>query len=102
MREILPENIYSVSSDLISREIEDTLVIVPLDSGIGKLDEDIYALNGTGKAVWDLIDGENSLETIMQKLAEKYHSDPETIKEDVIELIADLLDKGIIFEIRKT
>ncbi len=101
MKEINPENIYTISNDLISREIEECLVIVPLDSGIGKLDEDVYSLNETGKDVWDLMDGKSSLRAIIQELSRKYQTNPETIKIDVIELCSDLLDKGLILEIKK-
>lgn len=101
MKEINPENIYTISNDLISREIEECLVIVPLDSGIGKLDEDVYSLNETGKDVWDLMDGKTSLRAIIHELSRKYQTNPEAIKTDVIELCSDLLDKGLILEIKK-
>lgn len=76
-------------------------MIVPLDSGIGKLDEDVYSLNETGKEVWELIDGKRSLDLIIHDLAKKYHTNLEAIKNDVIELVSDFLNKGLIFEIKK-
>jgi len=95
------KDVYAVSSDLISREIEETIVIVPLDSGIGKLDEDIYSLNETGKDVWDLIDGKRSFETIIQSLSKKYNTNTQSISNDIIELVSDFMDKGLIVEVKK-
>ncbi|ACN15644.1 hypothetical protein HRM2_25500 [Desulforapulum autotrophicum HRM2] len=102
MKEIDPEKVYMISTDLISRQIEECIVIVPLDSGIGKLDEDLYSLNETGKDVWDMIDGKKTLVTILHGLSKRYNTNPEAIHEDVIELISDLLDKGLIVEVKKS
>ncbi len=89
---------YRKTNDLIAREIEGELVIVPLKSGIGNLDAEMYALSATGIAVWNLLDGQSTLEEIIKSLSEEYQASNEEIKADVIELLDELLSKGLIIE----
>jgi hypothetical protein len=50
------------SEDVVAREIEGDMIIVPLVAGIGDADDELYTLNETGKAIWKKLDGQKSLE----------------------------------------
>lgn len=93
---------YSISDNLVSKEIEGELVIVPLISGIGNLDSEMYSLNRTGSAVWKKLDGKSSIENILHELVEEFDSEFNLLKNDIIELMEDLLKKELIFEIQKS
>ena len=45
--------VYAVSDDVVAREIEGEIIIVPLVAGIGDLEDELFTLNETGKAIWD-------------------------------------------------
>ena len=45
------------SEDVVARIIEGELIIVPLVSGIGDMDDELYSMNGTGRAIWSRLDG---------------------------------------------
>jgi len=92
---------YIVSDEVISKEIEGEIVIVPLTSGIGKLDESIFSFNKTGKKIWDMLDGSMSIKMIIDKLVEEFSASQETIESDVVALIKSLLNKELIVEIKK-
>jgi len=49
MTEIRMEAAYIPSEDVVAREIEGELIIVPLAAGIGDLEDELYTLNETGK-----------------------------------------------------
>jgi hypothetical protein len=49
--------VYRPSEDVVVREIEGEVVIVPLTSGIGDLEDELFTLNETGRAIWSRIDG---------------------------------------------
>jgi hypothetical protein len=90
---------YAISDEIISREIESELLIVPLDAGIGKLDDHLFSLNDTGKIIWHMLDGSIPLETIIENLSHQYEAPKETIASDVIDLVGRLLGKGLVIEI---
>ena len=41
------DDVYTLSQDVVAREIEGELIIVPLISGIGDIDDALYTLNPT-------------------------------------------------------
>ena len=49
------------SDDVVSREIEGELILVPIASGIGDLEDELYTLNETGRAIWQHLDGKRTL-----------------------------------------
>lgn len=100
MKKINKKQIYGLSPEIIARQIEDTLVIVPLISGIGKLDEDIFSLNDTGKVIWQMLDGKRSVQNIIMEIARRYNKDIIIIEKDVIEFLQILIDKEFLIEIR--
>ena len=56
------ENVYKPSGDVVAREIEGEIVIAPLVSGIGDMEDELFTLNDTGKAIWDKRNGRRRLE----------------------------------------
>ncbi len=98
--QIKPEKIYVPSNKIISRMIDDTLIIVPVESGTGAVDfdESLYSLENTGREIWDRLDGKISVEKLCAELAEQYNAPLGTITLDVIELLEELMEKGLIVE----
>jgi hypothetical protein len=45
------------SEDIVYREIEGEVILVPLVAGIGDAEDELYTLNATGRAVWERLDG---------------------------------------------
>ena len=41
---------YKASEEVVAREIEGELIIVPLTSGIGDMEDELFTLNETGRA----------------------------------------------------
>jgi hypothetical protein len=93
------ETIYEVSDDIVAREIEDELIIVPLVAGIGDLEDELFTLNETGKAIWKQLDGKNSLETIVTNLVEEYAADREDILQDVLGLVNELARRKMVIPV---
>ena len=89
---------YIHSENVIFKEIEDELVIVPFSEGIGKIDEAVYSLNKTGHEIWNRLSGEYRLAEIIDQLAELYEGRREIIENDVISLIQDLIQRGFVIE----
>lgn len=88
--------VYKTSDNLISREIEGDLVIVPLDSGMGDINSELYSLNQTGMLVWQKLDGMTPLNKIIDSTALDFNVPTDKIRQDIIDLITDLLGKNLI------
>ena len=95
------ETIYEISDNIVAREIEDELIIIPLMAGIGDLEDELFSLNDTGKAIWKQFDGKNSLDSIVTNLIREYAADPEEILQDVLGLAGELAKRGMIVEVNK-
>ena len=89
---------YKTSDKVVTRKIEENLIIVPLNEGIGDLDAEMFSLNITGTAVWEKLDGTKSLDTVIAETAQEYHISYGKIKDDVIEIVNQLLNIGFLVE----
>ena len=66
--------VYVPSDKIVAREIEGELIIVPLSAGIGDMEDDLYTLNETGRAIWDKLDGKRNLESLIDELAAEFET----------------------------
>jgi hypothetical protein len=90
--------IYAISDDVVAREIEGEIIIVPLVTSVTWRTS--FTLNETGKAIWELLDGRRSLHEVARKLAEKYQAEPEKIQTDVLGLVGELFRRGMVVEVK--
>ena len=96
------ESVCAQSDDVVARAIEGELVIVPLVSGIGDLEDELYSLNETGRAVWSRLDGKRTLGEISAELAAEYDGTPDEIARDVAGLLTELLRRRMVVEVSGT
>jgi hypothetical protein len=89
---------YGPSGDVVVREIEGEIVIVPLTSGIGDIEDELFTLNETGRAIWTRIDGTRPLAAVVRELLAEYDAPDGIIQEDVVGLLQELLDRRMIVE----
>jgi hypothetical protein len=90
------EGVYAVSGDVVAREIEGELIIVPVAAGIGDAEDELYTLNETGKAVWNRLDGRRSLNQLIEELSEEFEAAEGEIADDVVGLVAELVQRKIL------
>ena len=93
--------VYQPSEDVVGREIEDEFIIVPLTSGIGDLENEIFTLNATGRAIWKRLDGRNSLKDVVKDLMAEFEVTAKESREDVIGFVEELLNRKMLIEISK-
>lgn len=87
---------YAPSDDIVAREIEGELIIVPLVAGVGDADDELFALNDTGKDVWRRLDGKTSLADVARSLAAEYNAQPDEIERDVVGLVKELVRRKML------
>ena len=87
------------SEDIVAREIEGELIIVPLVAGIGDMEDELFSLNDHAKAIWRQLNGKQSLGEIVANLASEYDADPKEIAQDVLGFVGELARRGMLVEV---
>ncbi|MCR4256752.1 PqqD family protein [Candidatus Deferrimicrobium sp.] len=88
--------ICTLSEDVVAREIEGELIIVPLAAGIGDTEDDLYTMNETGKAIWSRLDGKNTLRAVSTELAAEFNAPQGEIEKGVLGLAAELARRKML------
>jgi hypothetical protein len=88
--------ICAPSEDVVAREIEGDIVIVPLVAGIGDADDELFTLNETGKAIWKRLDGERTLGDVAKVLAEEFDAQLPELQADVLGFAGEMTERRIL------
>jgi hypothetical protein len=86
---------YFPSEDVVARDIEGELILVPIASGIGDMEDEIYSLNDTGRAIWTKLDG-RTLEQVAQALRDEFEAPAGEIEADVVGLVGELFKRRMV------
>jgi hypothetical protein len=62
-------------SDFATRSILGETIIVPIKGGVGDLNS-IYVLNELGTQIWELIDGQSSINRMIEEICKAYEVGP--------------------------
>jgi hypothetical protein len=81
-----------ISSDVITEKLETGLAITK--SGAGR----VVILNATGCLIWNLLDGQKTLDLLISSLATQFELTPAAISQDVNDFIDRLRAAGLIVE----
>lgn len=91
--------VYAPSEDVVARKIEDELIIVPLASGIGDMEDELFTLNETGVFIWERLDGKKSLKDLIDEISQEFDAPVDEISKDVIGFVEELLKRGMLVEV---
>ena len=98
MNTIQVDSVYVPTDDIVVREIEGELIIVPLSAGFGDMEDELYTFNETGKAIWKLLDGERDLAAVSTALMKEFNASHQEFEEDVLGLVTELVKRGMLVE----
>ena len=87
---IVPSSTVRVAADQVSCELDGEAAILDLKQGI------YYGLNPVGATVWALISEPRSVAEIHRALLAQYDVTPEQCERDLLELLGDLAERGLI------
>jgi coenzyme PQQ biosynthesis protein PqqD len=94
--------VFAPSPDIVVRMIEEELIIVPLTSGIGDLEDELFTLNETGKVIWEYLDGKHTIAEIIDILNQDFDAQDGEIEKDVLGLVEELEKRKILIEINNS
>lgn len=84
------------SADVVVREIEGEVLIVPLVADVGDKEDELYTLNETGHAIWRELDGQRSLRDVVAALAQQFDAPHSEFEADVLGFTRELTRRGIL------
>jgi len=90
------DSVCAPSQDIVSREIEGEIVIVPLTSGIGDAEDELYSLNDAGRSIWVLLDGKRSLREVVITLLGRFDAPRSEMERDVLSFVEEMVDRGML------
>jgi hypothetical protein len=96
--EIDLDSAYLLSDDIVARDIEGELIIVPIVSGIGDMEDDIFTLNEAGRAIWSQLDGKKSLREVAKALKTEFEAQPGEIERDIAGLVGELVKRKMVIQ----
>lgn len=97
--EVSLDAVYLPSEDVVARTIEGEIIIIPLVTGMGDLEDELYSLNETGRSIWEKLDGSKSLKEVVNELSLEFHATPEgMIEADVMGFVKELLGRRMLAE----
>jgi 5-methylthioribose kinase len=90
------KSICAPSDNVVAREIEGDVIIVPLVNGIGDAEDELYTLNETGQAIWQKLDGQRTLKDVAASLAGEFTNPLNDIESDVLGFASEMVRRGIL------
>ena len=92
------DKVYTPAEDVVVQEIEGEVVIFPLVSEIGDIEDELFTLSETSRGIWERIDGSKPLAAVVRELAEDCDGPPGIIEGDVVCILEELLERRMIVE----
>ena len=93
---LAPDTRVRPSAEIVARLIEGQLLIIPLVSGVGDLEDELYTLNEAGMAIWEKLDGSRTIADVAREMSREFDVAEEIARLDVIKLVEELLGRKIL------
>ena len=92
------DKVYKPSEDVVAREVSGEFIIIPITSGVGDSQEEMFSLNEYGKIIWDKLSTHKSLRNVVFELSQEFEAPLEQIERDCVGLIQELLKRRIVVD----
>ena len=83
------------SESVVTRKTANEYVLIPVTNNIADMNS-VYTLNETGAFIWELIDGKNTIEELINAVVSKYDADYNIATKDVFSFIEKMRDYLIL------
>jgi len=88
--------IYLPSENVVAREIQGELLLIPIISGDDENEDAIFTLNETGRLIWDKLQKKKNMKGIIVELSSEFSASGKNIQEDVAGFLKELLKRKIV------
>lgn len=88
--------VLTISEDIVARNIEGEILLIPLVAGIADLEDEFYTLNETGRTIFEKIDGKKTLREIKMEIAKEYGVPQNKIEKEIFGFVRELRKRKIL------
>jgi Coenzyme PQQ synthesis protein D (PqqD) len=82
--------VYSKNPGFVFRKIAGESLLIPIRKQLNQVNS-LYVLNETAATIWDRIDGQTSMDDILDKVTGEFEVTVDQLRQDASILIEDLL-----------
>ena len=93
---IAETTVLTKQTELVEREIEGELLLIPIMAGVGDADANLYSFNNQGADIWKLIDGTRTIGEIADALCAEYEVTREQALQETLAFAESLLEKKLV------
>lgn len=86
---------YIRNREVVSRQIEGELVIVPIRRGVGDLNS-LYTLNPVGSVLWDFLTEGHTLGEMVRRVCDEFEVTNNQAQSDIQEFLGSLLEEKLV------
>lgn len=90
MDKIFDSSVVVISDDVVSCDLDGEAAILNIESGI------YYGLDPIGAKIWNSIQKPCSISYLVNLIINEYDVEEKRCKTDIIELVHDLIDNGLV------
>jgi hypothetical protein len=91
----IPSARFIRSCDVVSRQIEGELVIVPIRRGVGDLNS-LYTLNPVGSVLWDFMTEGHSLPELVGRVCEEFEVTASEAEKDIEDFLGSMVEEKLV------
>ena len=83
------------NQDVVSRQIEGELIIVPVRRGFGDMNS-LYTLNPVGSVLWEFMAQEHSVPEMVKRVCDEFEVTSSQAKNDIQAFLDSMLEEKLI------
>lgn len=91
-------DIYKKAEKIVVRKIAGETFLVPVAGKLADMQR-IFTLNTVGEFIWERVDGQQDVESIISSVTESFEVDRETAEGDVRQFIGELSKEGLLLPV---
>ena len=91
----LTDDRFIRNQDVVSRQIDGELIIVPVRRGVGDMNS-LYTLNPVGSVLWEFMVEEHSLSEMVQRVCDEFDVTAAQAKADIESFLESLLQENLV------
>jgi Coenzyme PQQ synthesis protein D (PqqD) len=81
--------------EVVARQIEGELVIVPIRSGVGDLNS-LYTLNQVGSVLWDFMNEGHTIEEMVSRVCDEFEVSGSQAQNDIQNFLGAMLEEKLV------